>query len=379
MNRDGRRRRIATGLLCLIGLAGAGLVTYRMLLYSFFHVGSRFNPASLQSSSPTFFYLDWAGDLPDSAAVQAALAPDGIIRSDKDIVWENTLRHDPLTVIQGSIGIHDQLLQGGRPELDLILRRQLEWLVHDGMTLLPDSVPVWPQYYRFDRYGLHDRWISALTQGQAISILVRGAAYTGRREYLDWARRAVRAFTGSDLPIVWRGDDGTVFFEEYPCTPPSHVLNGCLFAWLGLWDYVRATGDPEVRAFCVKTLADISATVPRYETVGWTRYDVHQRRPTSPGYQGIHAALAETLAGLFPEDPPWQDRARRWRRAADNPWLRIRVFFLVAWDKGRAKITRDWVRAEGRLLTGSMVGDGGGRSGTTTLPLTGAGAVPAYV
>ncbi len=327
-----------------------------MVRYSFLHTASRFNPASLQSPHPTCFYLDWTGDLPDSAAVQESLAGDGIFCSEKDIVWGGKLRHDPLTVIQGSLAIHDQLLREARPDLDAVFRRQLEWLVHDGMLLLPDSLPVWPQYFRIDRYGLHDRWISALTQGQAISILVRGAAYTGRHEYLDWAGRAARVLMDSDLPIVWRGDDGAVFFEEYPCTPPSHVLNGCLFAWLGLWDYARATGDPEVRAFCLKAVADISATVPRYEVAGWTRYDVHQERPTSPGYQEIHTALAETLAGIFPADPAWRDRARRWRRATADPWLRSRIFFLVAWDKGRAAIAGERVRAEGHLLPGSAAG-----------------------
>jgi hypothetical protein len=332
-------------LFSLLLLAVAGLAAYRLAHYSFDYHHNRFNPASLESAAPTYFYLDWTGDLPDKRAVHALLGPDGIFfLSRLEVVRAGRLHHDPLTVIQAALGLHDQLLRRPDPELDAIFRRQVEWLVKDAMVMLPDSVAVWPQYYAFPRYGLRERWLSAITQGQAISLLVRAASYTGRREYLDLAAHGVSAFTGSSLPIVWQGPDGSLFLEEYPCTPPAHVLNGCLIAWLGLWDYARASNDFAVRAFCLSTMTSISATVPRYELGDWTRYDVHQSRPTSPHYQEVHAALAETMSHIFPADTLWPDRARRWRHAADDPWVRGRVFFEVGWDKAVA-----WLNPAGRL------------------------------
>jgi len=350
----GRRRRGRWAMVpvSLLLLATVGVIGYGLTRYSFAYDHNRFNPASLESAYPTCFYLDWTRDLPDRRAVQAQLGPDGIfVLPPLEVVRNGKLRHDPLVVIQGALGIHDRLLRGREPELDAIFRRQLDWLVNDGLVMLPDSVAVWPQYYEFERYGLRDRWVSALTQGQAISLLVRGTAYTGRREYLDLAEHAVRAFTASDLPIVWHGADGAVFFEEYPCTPSAHVLNGALIAWLGLWDYSRARDDVAVRSFCLRTLDSMAATLPRYEIGDWTRYDVQQMRPTSPHYQEIHAALAETMAGIFPADARWRTRAQRWRRAADDPWRRSRVFFLVAWNKATARLSSPGpTRPQGLLL-----------------------------
>ena len=346
------RRGRRTGLLIsLLLVAIAGTVGYRLARYSFDYGHNRFNPASLESAAPTCFYLDWTQDLPDLRAVHAQLGPDGIFFLDRlEVVRDGRLRHDPLTVIQAALGIHDRLLRRREPELDAIFRRQLEWLVNDGMVMLPDSIEVWPQYYPFERYGLRDRWLSALTQGQAISLLVRGAAYTGRREYLDHAARAVRAFTASSLPIVWHGADGAIFFEEYPCTPPAHVLNGALIAWLGLWDYARARDDTTVRAFCLRAIESMASTLPRYEIGDWTRYDVHQTRPTSPHYQEIHAALAETMTRLFPGDERWRTRAVRWRRAADDPWQRAGVFFRVAGGKAWTRLSGQRIQPEGILL-----------------------------
>ena len=331
------RGRQGVTLVSLLLLALAGAAGYRFSRFAFDYPHNRFNPASLESASPTYFYLDWTRDLPDQRAVRSLLAADGVFHLERlDAVRAGKLHHDPLTVIQAALGLHDQLLRRRDPELDAIFRRQVDWLVNDAMVMLPDSVAVWPQYYPFPRYGLHDRWVSALTQGQAISLLVRAASYTGRREYLDLAAHAARAFTASGLPITWHGPEGAVFFEEYPCTPPAHVLNGCLLAWLGLWDYARAGDDAAARALCLRAMESISATVPRYELGDWTRYDVHEDRPTSPHYQEVHAALAETMTRIFPGDARWRDRALRWRRAADDPWQRARVFVTVGWCKATA-------------------------------------------
>jgi hypothetical protein len=273
--------------------------------------------------------------------LHALVDTDGVFSFGDRVEYAGRTRRDPLHVIQACLGLHDQLLDSADAELDerdAILRRQVDWLLGEAVEVLPHDIPVWPQRLRFDRYGLDDPWISALTQGQAISLLVRMATYTGDSTYADWARRATRAFTQPGLPIVWRGGAGEIFFEEYPCEPPSHVLNGCLFAWLGLWDFVRYGGDPEVGSFCLTSLDRIRRRVPAYELGDWTRYDVSHQRPTSPAYQEIHAALAEAIA-VATEDAFWRERATRWRAAAEDPLARSRVFFAVLIGKLGERLT----------------------------------------
>jgi hypothetical protein len=64
----------------------------------------------------------------------------------------------------------------------------------------------------------------------------------------------------------------------------------------------------------------------------------------------VHAALAETLHGIFPDDPVWEEYARRWRQAVNRPWMRIGVFFRVLADKIRAAFVGPGVPARGFLL-----------------------------
>jgi hypothetical protein len=57
----------------------------------------------------------------------------------------------------------------------------------------------------------------------------------------------------------------------------------------------------------------------------------------SPTYQEIHATLAEAISAITGE-PSWRDRAIRWRRAAERPEIRVKVFFQVL----LAKVEQRW-------------------------------------
>src|SRR5438552_157577 len=80
-------------------------------------------------------------------------------------------------------------------------------------------------------------WLSALTQGNCVSVLVRAYQLTDEEIFLKVARRAIRSF---ELDIqnggvsVFVGDDG-IFFEEVAVSPAAHILNGYILALFGLY------------------------------------------------------------------------------------------------------------------------------------------------
>lgn len=351
-----RRRRIGkiilAGVLLVLVLLGGS----RLLRYTLFYDRNLFYPASLESPSPTYFYFDWRRDWSQPEHLRAEVADDGVVRSRRDRPVAGTVRHNPLRVIQAALAVHDLLREDPTPDREAFFRRQLKWLVGEGAVVLADDTMVWPHYDRFARYGLEGPWISALTQGQAISLLVRAADYTGEERYLVAAERAIRAFGRADLRLVWRGSEGEVFLEEFPCDPPSHALNGCLLAWLGIWDYVRATGDPEWERFARESLQGIQRVVPEFEVGNWTVYDLHQQRPTSPAYHELHASLAEALFAIT-GDPFWEDRARRWGRASASPLQRFLVAGTVLLAKIRARVSPGEPDPRGVSLAAPQAGE----------------------
>ena len=387
--RRGPRARVGRLLVFLFVLLGAAaiLVGPRAYRYSVDYDRQVYQPSSAGPGAPTYYYLDWRADWADPRELGPAvvfgpiLTPRAVRVPRGSVGWppsaggpreehsgdyltedateslvapstgESEWLYDPIGLIQAGLSLHDQILDGsaagspgsqmadhaGDPDLDRrkILLDQVDWL-HRSAEWLPDSIAVWSVPWIAGRYGLRPPWISALSQGQAISLLARTSAWD-RPQDLVLARAVVRSLLDSTLPIVLRDESGIRFFEEFPAQPPTEVLNGCLFAWLGLWDYTRVTGDAPLRRTCLDLLDRIEEQVPEYELEGlglegWTRYDGRGERPTSPVYQELHAALAEAISAETGRSF-WRVRAERWRESAESPWRRLWVFVLVARHK----------------------------------------------
>ena len=354
------RNRVGVVLGLALLLVG-GIVGVRAYQYCVGYYRQEYLPES-KGNALSYYYVDWRRDWTDDAELARA-TPEGPVRFPRAVeVSSETWRYDPISVVQTGLTLHDQILDelgDGRRSLSSrgvpterspgeagtldrfeILVAQVDWL-HENAEWRPDSVAVWPIPWYARRYGLAPPWYSALSQGQGISLLVRTAAW-GRPDDLVLAKAAVRSLLESDLPIVVRDARGVRFLEEFPVEPGPEVLNGCLLAWLGLWDFVRATDDERLRAQCLELLTRIEAQVPEYELSrwglsGWTRYDRETSLPTSPTYQELHAAVALAIAEETGREF-WYERAERWRRAASSLTRRLYVFGLVAWDKAWDKV-----------------------------------------
>lgn len=331
MRRAAIQRGIGFGMLLLLAWAAIGPGA-RFVRYACRYDHSRFRPASLETRWPTCYYIDWRERWSDDAQLRDVVDGDGVVRSIRDRTHRGELRHNALRVIQVALAVHDLLLEEPTPARDAFFRRQLEWVAEEGLARLPGGRPVWPHYDEFQRYGLGDVWISALTQGQAISLLVRGARYTGESRYLALAREAAEVLRDPGLPLRWESPRGPCFYEEFPCEPPAHVLNGCLLAWLGLWDLARESDDVAQRQACLRDLECFEPILAQHAIGSWTRYDLHQVRPTSPAYHELHAALAEAIAAISGR-AIWRERALLWRQSAVDPRKRWRVAATVLWSK----------------------------------------------
>ena len=85
---------------------------------------------------------------------------------------------------------------------------------------------------------LNSGWLNAMTQGQAMSLLIRAYKMTDNSKYAEAAINAVRPFQipASQNGVVNKVFDKFTWFEEYPTTPGMFVLNGFIYSLLGLYD-----------------------------------------------------------------------------------------------------------------------------------------------
>ncbi len=160
-------------------------------------------------------------------------------------VGEQGQHYNVTTIAQYALALHDTILVSGElPQLREKLQAQL-----DAILVNVESEGEWAGFfvYRWNdtKYPeLRAPWVSAMTQGNAISALLRGYQWNGDTRLLECATAAFQAL---ERPLVAGGatltdENGHFWLEEYPMNPPSHVLNGFIFALWVVLDYARVTG-----------------------------------------------------------------------------------------------------------------------------------------
>jgi hypothetical protein len=232
-------------------------------------------------------------------------------------------QYNPIAIAQWGLGNWNLYKRTGMPGRRERAKRAADWLV---ANLKPNAhgVPVWRHEFDWEyRDLLRAGWYSALAQGQGLSLLVRVHRATGRDRYLDTAREAFRSLTipaadgGVSLP---EGDDGA-WLEETIVEPPTHILNGFLWALWGVRDYAGATGDAEAErlvARCAKTLA---RHLEEYDCGFWSLYEQSGTRLpmlASRFYHALHISQLRITARLL-DMPELSRTADRWDDYAATP------------------------------------------------------------
>lgn len=193
-------------------------------------------------------------------------------------------------------------------------------------------------------------WLSAMAQGQAMSALVRAYGQTRRREYIDAAVRATAPFgrLSSEGGVVARFMDRYNWYEEYPTTPPCFVLNGFIYALVGLYDVAAAAPPGDGRATASRLYVDglrsLRVMLPLFDTGSGTVYDLRHLTLAAGGraapnrarwdYHATHVNQLSVLVSILRRDGAtpeeleiaieFEEVARRWtsymkgRRAPHN-------------------------------------------------------------
>jgi len=218
-----------------------------------------------------------------------------------------------IEVAQAALGFWERRLDGEAVEAEFLFLA--DWLL-EHRSEEPEGV-VWRIEVPVPKYGKRPGWISAMGQGQAISVLLRAEQLTGREIYGEVARKA---FSALNRPVSEGGTqseiDGRPVLEEYPVEErPCAVLNGWIFALFGVHELAVATGDRAARDLFERSAAGLVELLPRYDAGWWSLYSLHDHgRPdlAKPFYQRLHPELLEGLDLIHPH-PRLGEYARRWR------------------------------------------------------------------
>ena len=239
------------------------------------------------------------------------------------------LQYNPIAVSQWGLGNFNLFLRSKDPERRGRSVAAADWLVKH---LEPNTlgVPVWNHMFDWEyRTPLKAPWYSGLAQGQGISLLARVWRETGKPEYLEAATRAYQSFLKSTQEggVVFTDERGDIWFEEYIVSPPTHILNGFIWAAWGVYDFFLATGEKTAQQFFKGAVNTLRENLGGYDLGFWSLYEQSGTRlpmVASPFYHQLHVAQLRIMCRLTGDDL-FSRYADRWETYARSRTKRTRA------------------------------------------------------
>lgn len=233
-------------------------------------------------------------------------------------------RYNPIAIAQYGLGNFNLYRRSGDPE-----RKRKFLLVADWLATHLESnghgLPMWMHHFDWEyRDTLKAPWYSALAQGQGISVLVRAYKETGETKYVDAAGSAFRAFLNdvSEGGVTFRDAFGNLWYEEYVVDPPTHILNGFMWASWGVYDYFLLTEDANALAIFQAGIATLVGNLHDFDTGFWSLYEqsgTFMPMLASSFYHRLHIVQLRIMARLTGE-AIFSEFADRWTAYTRSRW-----------------------------------------------------------
>ena len=251
------------------------------------------------------------------------------------------LQYNPIAIAQWGLGNYNayRLSRSGKLEAYGEKRKSRflaasNWLC-EHLEQNPQGIWVWN--HRFDweyRSRLRAPWYSALAQGQGMSLLVRAYREIGEAKYFEAAERAFTSFLKSTAEggVTFTDARSNTWFEEYVISPPTHILNGFIWAAWGVYDYFLATGSRVARDLFAAATHTLGANLQRYDLGFWSLYEQTENQHSgtlipmvaSPFYHRLHIVQLRVMHALT-GDEIFARYANQWEAYARSRAKRTRA------------------------------------------------------
>lgn len=241
---------------------------------------------------------------------------------------EGKYMYNFVTVAQFALGNYDKYYDTKNEKYMEVVKKCCDWF-------LKEVNEIEPGYYGYfyeelhTEYPMDKKWISALAQGQVISVLARYYDYSRDEKYLEMAKKLLKAYSiKTENTGFLTYLNGGAFFEEYPSKPSSFVLNGFIFAIWGVLDLYIVSGDEQAKKIYEMSLMTLRKNIHLYNInwLGWSRYDLYGfkiKNITSIFYHKLH--INQLLA--------------MYRITGDEEYLK----YSQKWEKGKKNIFKYFI------------------------------------
>jgi hypothetical protein len=176
--------------------------------------------------------------------------------------------------------------------------KQADWLVENYIRI--NGKVTWLVDKKISGYGLEKPWSSALTQGEAISVLLRAYLLTEENSFLKISEEALELFeTDVNDGGIKNKFNGYIFYEEYPTIKPNFVLNGFIFSLFGLYDFILLNKNIKAKNLFEEGIKTLENLLILFDTGYWSQYNLYYHPGTYLASYKYHLIHIEQLKALY--------------------------------------------------------------------------------
>jgi len=239
------------------------------------------------------------------------------------------LQYNPIAIAQYGLGNYNLFLDTSDETRLHNFINVADWLVKN---LEPNSfnIPVWNHYFDFEyRDTLTSPWYSGLAQGLGISVLLRAYKETNNEKYLDTYHEAWKSMTttADEGGVIYIDKNQNYWIEEYIVNPPTHILNGFIWALWGVYDSWKILNNNDAKELFEKCCKTLENNLEKYDYDHWSLYDqagLPLNNMASSFYHKLHIVQLEILSNLS-GNHTFQKFADKWRSCNSSNFYKYRA------------------------------------------------------
>ncbi|CUN52281.1 D-glucuronyl C5-epimerase family protein [Roseburia inulinivorans] len=248
------------------------------------------------------------------------------------------VRYNPCAIAQYGLGLCSMYIKTKERKYIDKIRKQAEW-ISNNTKIGKNEVGRLEYDFAGEAYNqvLDKGYISAISQGQAISFLVRAMIILGDYKYLDTANKLFASFKYSiyDGGVVNYDEKSRIYLEEYPTKKISCVLDGFIYAMFGVYDYYLITADTDAENIFFDCCNTVEDRLKEFDLGFWSRADVYVEKPKMPASKFYHNVHVQQLKALYKitSREVYIEYARKWEQYQKNKIYSTLASLYKCWFK----------------------------------------------
>lgn len=226
------------------------------------------------------------------------------------------LQYNPIAIAQWGLANYNCFCGTGDERRLLKTLNAADWLT-DNLEQNSHGLRVWNHHFDWDyRDTLKAPWYSGLAQGQGVSLLLRAHAQIKDDKYQRAAEKAFVALTRpvAEGGVLFEDEQRSMWIEEYLVNPPTHILNGFMWALWGVFDFWLTHADASAKEIFDRGVGTLVHNLDRFDTGYWSLYEQSGTRLkmlASPFYHRLHIVQLRVMS-MLTGDVRFAAVAERW-------------------------------------------------------------------